>query len=132
MDHNLHKGITYKLATERGIATARLPITDVSIDRYQRTTHSTFQHIHLASRQVLTIFHVFEILCHFNKHHDWKLAFTTIIPERKGINTVKRVGEAEAHADSDPDADDVDVEGEGSEGSESSNDDADDGEAADE
>ena len=72
---------------------------------------------------MLTIFHVFEILCHYNKHHDWKLAFTTIIPERKGINTVKRVGEAaEGHAESDPDADDgdgdvVDVGGEGSDSS---------------
>lgn len=74
VDHNVHKGLTARLAAERGIATARLPIGD---------------YVHLASRKVLTINHVFEILLEYLATGSWSRAFFKVIPERKGLSAKK-------------------------------------------
>ncbi|EDQ92946.1 uncharacterized protein MONBRDRAFT_1950, partial [Monosiga brevicollis MX1] len=68
VDHNSYKGLTLKLANERGIAHARLPISE---------------YVSMASRQVLTVNHVFEILVEYLDHRDWKKAFFSVIPARK-------------------------------------------------
>ena len=70
MDHNSHKGLCHKEATALGISTARLPID---------------QFIHLNSRKVLTVNHVFEILAAVSEGKGWKEALIETIPERKGV-----------------------------------------------
>ena len=70
MDHNSHKGLCHKEATALGIQTARLPID---------------QFIHLNSRKVLTVNHVFEILAAVSEGKGWKEALLKTIPERKGV-----------------------------------------------
>jgi len=71
VDHNSHKGLCHKEATALGISTARLPID---------------QFIHLNSRKVLTVNHVFEILAGVSKGKGWKEALIETIPERKGVS----------------------------------------------
>ena len=68
VDHNNCKGLCHKLAVEKGIAHARLPIDDF---------------VKLDSRRVLTVNHVFEILCKYHESEDWRKAFFAVIPERK-------------------------------------------------
>ena len=70
VDHNSHKGLCHKEATALGISTARLPID---------------QFIHLNSRKVLTVNHVFEILAAVSEGKGWKEALIETIPERKGV-----------------------------------------------
>ena len=70
VDHNSHKGLCHKEATALGIQTARLPID---------------QFIHLNSRKVLTVNHVFEILAAVSEGKGWKEALLKTIPERKGV-----------------------------------------------
>eukprot|EP00051_Salpingoeca_urceolata_P017521 m.239480 g.239480 ORF g.239480 m.239480 type:complete len:477 (+) comp18978_c0_seq5:108-1538(+) len=68
VDHNKHKGLTHRMAVEQGVAHARLPIGEF---------------IKMASRKVLTVNHVFEIMLHFSIHKDWEKAFFSVIPQRK-------------------------------------------------
>lgn len=68
VDKNRHKGICYKRACERGVATARLPIGE----------YMTMQ-----SRSVLTINHVVEIMLKWLETGDWGKSFLTVIPKRK-------------------------------------------------
>jgi len=70
VDHNSHKGLCHKEATALGISTARLPID---------------QFIHLNSRKVLTVNHVFEILAAVSEGKGWKKALIETIPVRKGV-----------------------------------------------
>eukprot|EP00123_Amoebidium_parasiticum_P007872 comp18425_c0_seq1/m.19663 comp18425_c0_seq1/g.19663 ORF comp18425_c0_seq1/g.19663 comp18425_c0_seq1/m.19663 type:complete len:320 (-) comp18425_c0_seq1:231-1190(-) len=70
VDHNHHKGVAYQRAIDQGIGHAQLPIGD---------------YIKLASRKVLTINHVFEILLEWVATRNWQTAFLKVIPERKGI-----------------------------------------------
>lgn len=70
VDHNHHKGLCHRLAVERGIRHARLPIS---------------QYVDMATRHVLTINHVFEILGQFVLHGDWAKAFFDVVPKRKGL-----------------------------------------------
>ena len=70
VDHNSHKGLCHREATALGIQTARLPID---------------QFIHLNSRKVLTVNHVFEILAAVSEGKGWKEALLETIPERKGV-----------------------------------------------
>ncbi|XP_067944652.1 tRNA methyltransferase 10 homolog A-like [Watersipora subatra] len=73
VDHNSKKGLCYKLAVEKGIAHARLPISE---------------HIQMECRKVLTIDHVFGILQKFYETKDWEAAFFSVIPKRKGAQSI--------------------------------------------
>lgn len=70
VDHNHHKGICYELALSNGISHAQLPIGNF---------------MELKSRKVLAINHVFDILIKFTETGNWKEAFNTVIPLRKGM-----------------------------------------------
>ncbi len=70
VDHNLHKGLSYKLAKDAQVEHARLPI-----DEY----------VDLKTRRVLTIDHVFSIMCEvISEKKTWKEAFMQVLPSRKG------------------------------------------------
>ncbi|KAL3876750.1 hypothetical protein ACJMK2_034546 [Sinanodonta woodiana] len=69
VDHNHHKGLCHRLAEEKNIAHAQLPIS---------------QFMDLKTRKVLTVNHVFEILLRFTETKDWGKAFMSVIPPRKG------------------------------------------------
>ncbi|KAK3594385.1 hypothetical protein CHS0354_009678 [Potamilus streckersoni] len=74
VDHNHHKGLCHRLAEEKHIAHAQLPIS---------------QFMDLKTRKVLTVNHgkftlLFEILLRFTETKDWGKAFMSVIPLRKG------------------------------------------------
>ncbi|MCJ1441189.1 MAG: hypothetical protein MMC23_001675 [Stictis urceolatum] len=69
VDRNRHKGICFKRAVERGIKTAKLPISD---------------YLQLTSHTVLTTNHVNEIMVRWLELGDWAEAFTSVMPKRKG------------------------------------------------
>ena len=68
VDHNHHKGLCYRLAVERGIAHARLPISEC---------------LKLKSRTVITVNHVFEIMLLYSQTKDWKESLVRVLPARK-------------------------------------------------
>ena len=70
VDHNLHKGLCYKIAKEAGVSHARLPLDE---------------HVSLKTRRVLTIDHVFQIISDVVGGQDWKSAILKTLPERKGV-----------------------------------------------
>uniref|UniRef100_A0A3B4E772 tRNA methyltransferase 10 homolog A n=2 Tax=Pygocentrus nattereri TaxID=42514 RepID=A0A3B4E772_PYGNA len=69
VDHNHHKGITFERAKELGIAHVQLPLGSF---------------VKMNSRKVLAVNHVFEILLAYLDKRDWKEAFFTVLPQRKG------------------------------------------------
>ncbi|KFA66861.1 hypothetical protein S40285_02327 [Stachybotrys chlorohalonatus IBT 40285] len=69
VDHNREKGLCYRLARERGIRTAKLPIGQFMV---------------MQSRQVLATNHVVEIMLKWLEVEDWGNAFLSVIPKRKG------------------------------------------------
>ncbi|KAL8643139.1 MAG: hypothetical protein Q9228_000264 [Teloschistes exilis] len=69
VDKNRHKGICYKRAMDRGVKTARLPISD---------------YMKMASRFVLATNHVVEIMLRWLELGDWGKAFLAVMPKRKG------------------------------------------------
>ncbi|XP_069486824.1 tRNA methyltransferase 10 homolog A isoform X1 [Ambystoma mexicanum] len=69
VDHNHHKGITYKQALEHGIRHAQLPLGSF---------------VKMNSRKVLAVNHVFEIMLAYLEKEDWKDAFFSVLPQRKG------------------------------------------------
>ena len=62
------KGVCYYKAKKQGIQHGRLPIGD---------------YIKMASRHVLTINQVLEIMLRWLESHDWEKAFMDVIPKRK-------------------------------------------------
>lgn len=68
VDHNHHKGLCYRFAVERGIAHARLPISEC---------------VKLKSRTVITVNHVFEIMLLYSQTKDWKESLVQVLPARK-------------------------------------------------
>eukprot|EP00126_Sphaerothecum_destruens_P010586 Sdes_comp20780_c0_seq3m16857 len=70
VDHNSLKSICYEKAKKLGIAHGQLPIGE---------------YFQLSQRKVLTVNHVFEILTCYHQLKDWKEAFRTVIPSRKGL-----------------------------------------------
>uniref|UniRef100_A0A670IZF6 tRNA (guanine(9)-N(1))-methyltransferase n=1 Tax=Podarcis muralis TaxID=64176 RepID=A0A670IZF6_PODMU len=79
VDHNHHKGITYKRAQEEGISHAQLPL-------------GIF--VKMNSRKVLAVNHVFEIILAFLEKRDWEEAFFTVLPQRKGAKPLNETTEA--------------------------------------
>jgi tRNA (guanine9-N1)-methyltransferase len=69
VDKNRHKGICYKMAQERGLRTAKLPISEF---------------MEMQSRSVLATNHVNEIMLRWLECGDWGEAFVKVIPKRKG------------------------------------------------
>ncbi|XP_071598667.1 tRNA methyltransferase 10 homolog A isoform X2 [Heliangelus exortis] len=69
VDHNHHKGITYRKAVEQGIGHAQLPLGNF---------------VKMNSRKVLAVNHVFEIILAYLEKRDWKEAFCSVLPQRKG------------------------------------------------
>lgn len=69
VDKNRHKGICHKIATEKGLRTAKLPISDF---------------LEMSSRSVLATNHVNEIMLRWLDCGDWGKAFMQVIPKRKG------------------------------------------------
>ncbi|PGH31278.1 tRNA (guanine9-N1)-methyltransferase [[Emmonsia] crescens] len=69
VDKNRHKGICYKSAMEKGIKTAKLPISD---------------YMQMHSRPVLATNHVVEIMIRWLELGDWGKAFCLVLPKRKG------------------------------------------------
>ncbi|KAG0762960.1 hypothetical protein G6F57_013426 [Rhizopus arrhizus] len=68
VDKNRYKNLCKNKADEQGIKTARLPIGD---------------YIRLASRKVLTVNQVMEIMIKWLDCHNWEEAFMDVIPGRK-------------------------------------------------
>ncbi|XP_001369705.1 tRNA methyltransferase 10 homolog A [Monodelphis domestica] len=83
VDHNHHKGITYKQASEHGIHHAQLPLGDF---------------VKMNSRKVLAVNHVFEIVLEYLETRDWQEAFFSILPPRKGAVPANKVCERSSQA----------------------------------
>ncbi|CAN2390370.1 tRNA (guanine(9)-N(1))-methyltransferase activity [Pristimantis euphronides] len=79
VDHNHHKGITYKQALELGIKHAQLPLGSF---------------VKMNTRKVLAVNHVFEIILSFLEKKDWKEAFFSVLPQRKGAVPIGEVSAA--------------------------------------
>ncbi|PJF18740.1 hypothetical protein PSACC_01450 [Paramicrosporidium saccamoebae] len=71
IDRNRHKNAAAIRANELGIETAKLPLGD---------------HIKLKSSQVLTIVHVYELMCKQRECGSWAEAISAVIPERKRVH----------------------------------------------
>ncbi|KAB0397361.1 hypothetical protein E2I00_018150 [Balaenoptera physalus] len=82
VDHNHHKGLTYKQASEHGIDHAQLPLGNF---------------VKMNSRKVLAINHVFEIILEYLETRDWQEAFFTILPQRKGAVPTDKACESSSH-----------------------------------
>lgn len=70
VDHNAQKGLCHRLAEEKGLKHARLPIDEYVV---------------MKTRKVLTINHVFEIMLKFTESGDWEKSFFHVIPKRKEV-----------------------------------------------
>lgn len=68
VDHNKHKKLTYTKANDEKIRHARLPIQE---------------NIQLGTSAVLTVNHVFDIICNYLRIKDWKETMQIAIPTRK-------------------------------------------------
>ncbi|KAM5255877.1 tRNA methyltransferase 10 homolog A [Ctenodactylus gundi] len=75
VDHNHHKGCTYRQAADHGIDHAQLPLGSF---------------VKMNSRKVLAVNHVFEIILGYLETRDWQEAFFTILPQRKGAVPTNR------------------------------------------
>ncbi|KAI9490994.1 guanine-1-methyltransferase-domain-containing protein [Zychaea mexicana] len=85
VDKNRHKGLCQNKATDQGIQTAALPIGE---------------YLHMASRKVLTVNHVYEIMIKWLETRDWEKAFLEVIPGRK-LKDSKLLGDDASKASSD-------------------------------
>ncbi|CAG5117108.1 unnamed protein product, partial [Candidula unifasciata] len=81
VDHNKHKGLCHKIAEERGIAHAQLPIAE---------------YLDMKTRKVLAVNHVFSILLRYTETHDWKTAFMAEMPQRKQAHLKEENVEADS------------------------------------
>jgi tRNA (guanine9-N1)-methyltransferase len=70
IDRNRHKNAAAIRANELGVETVKLPLGD---------------HIKLKSSQVLTIVHVYELMCKQRECGSWAEAISAVIPERKRV-----------------------------------------------
>ncbi|XP_064306073.1 tRNA methyltransferase 10 homolog A [Phalacrocorax carbo] len=96
VDHNHHKGITYKKAVEQGIGHAQLPLGNF---------------VKMNSRKVLAVNHVFEIILAYLEKRDWKEAFFSVLPQRKGAVPLGEANDLSKHATSGKEDEDNDSDG---------------------
>lgn len=73
VDHNHHKSLCYNLALNNKIKHAQLPIG---------------QYMHMKTRQVLTVNQVFDIIAKYTQNKNWKEAFLSVLPKRKGAHVL--------------------------------------------
>lgn len=93
VDHNAHRGIVHRFATENKLRTARLPLAE---------------NIRLNSRKVLTVNCVCEILCQVRANGgDWKAAIELMMPARK---VASKADQPQPQADDQDDEEDDDEE----------------------
>ncbi|KAI5609584.1 tRNA methyltransferase 10-like A [Silurus asotus] len=90
VDHNHHKGISFKRANELGIAHAQLPLGSF---------------VKMNSRKVLAVNHVFEIMLAYLEKGDWQEAFFTVLPQRKGAVPVDQENKQEKDEDEEDEED---------------------------
>jgi tRNA (guanine9-N1)-methyltransferase len=83
VDKNREKGLCERLAVERGVRTAKLPIGEYMV---------------MQSRQVLATNHVVEILSNWLECGDWASSFFKVIPKRKGGVLREQASEPQASA----------------------------------
>lgn len=93
VDHNHHKGITYKKAVEQGIGHAQLPLGNF---------------VKMNSRKVLAVNHVFEIILAYLEKRDWKEAFFSVLPQRKGAVPLGEANDSSTRALSEKEGEDND------------------------
>ncbi|XP_048189623.1 tRNA methyltransferase 10 homolog A [Perognathus longimembris pacificus] len=87
VDHNHHKGFTYRQASHYGIDHAQLPLGHF---------------VKMNSRKVLAVNHVFEIILEYLETRDWQEAFFTILPQRKGAVPTDQACEHSSHGKQSP------------------------------
>lgn len=80
VDHNHLKGLCHQRATNNGIATARLPLSE---------------HVDMKTRFVLSTFHVFELLTRVAAGQDWTQAILETVPQRKGAKVKGKISSTE-------------------------------------
>ncbi|KAJ3444240.1 tRNA (guanine-9-) methyltransferase [Anaeramoeba flamelloides] len=68
VDHNRLPGLCHKIAKEKGIRTAKLPIES---------------HLIMKTRKILTVNHVFQSILNWLEYKDWGVALSKAIPLRK-------------------------------------------------
>ena len=73
VDHNHHKSLCYDIAVKNEFSHARLPIS---------------KFLSMKTRMVLTVNQVFQIVCKYVEFKDWKKAFVSTLPKRKGAETL--------------------------------------------
>lgn len=95
VDHNHHKGITYKKAVEQGIGHAQLPLGNF---------------VKMNSRKVLAVNHVFEIILAYLEKRDWKEAFFSVLPQRKGAVPLGEANDSSQRALSEKEGEDNDLD----------------------
>ncbi|XP_030348533.1 tRNA methyltransferase 10 homolog A isoform X1 [Strigops habroptila] len=95
VDHNHHKGITYQKAVEQGIGHAQLPLGNF---------------VKMNSRKVLAVNHVFEIILAYLEKRDWKEAFVSVLPQRKGAVPLGEANDSSKRALSGKEDEDNDLE----------------------
>ncbi|XP_065453728.1 tRNA methyltransferase 10 homolog A isoform X5 [Chrysemys picta bellii] len=76
------KGITYKKALEHGIGHAQLPLGNF---------------VKMNSRKVLAVNHVFEIILSYLEKRNWKEAFFSVLPPRKGASPLGEANDSSKH-----------------------------------
>jgi tRNA (guanine9-N1)-methyltransferase len=79
VDHNHHKSLCYNLALENGIAHCQLPIG---------------KYLNMKTRSVLTVNQVYQIICKYVECKDWKQAFMSTLPKRKGAEVLSDESES--------------------------------------
>ncbi|KGL73052.1 tRNA methyltransferase 10 A, partial [Tinamus guttatus] len=95
VDHNHHKGITYRKAVELGIGHAQLPLGNF---------------VKMNSRKVLAVNHVFEIILAYLEKRDWKEAFFSVLPQRKGAIPLGEANDSSKHTPSEKEHGDSDLD----------------------
>lgn len=78
VDHNSHKGLCHKVATQADVRHGRLPL-----DKF----------LQMKARKVLTVDHVFEILLRVSEGETWQEAFLQVLPERKNAQPISSIEE---------------------------------------